>query len=457
MNDLNKNNLDDFFSLSMDHFKRVPSDNVWEGISNKLDEDDKRLIVWRRRYLLLALPFIGISLMGIFYFFNFDKIIETSNSSSVIINQEAKNAIQKDINLNTDKNETYKSSEVNSETNLQQSTLRQSNLREANQWPPPEKPKNHSNQYLSEATGTKTTSASNANQDNLSIQYQGENQIAHQLIQQSIHYEVNAEPKNNEAITDHTKGTIKTDYNTKFENPLTKTSAPLLSFPSLDYSLNLNYERVLIAPPIVIGIDATYNKYSIGITGRFANTFISDNNMFNGNESYGLRQEFKLTNKLAITNAIHFNIQHYDIEPDASTIEPVIVKRYTSRSFDDSGGVQRIESYSEYVDFSLGLKYDLGMRILGHQTFINPSLVAQLYAPQTFKFLDLQGNLRVRENKRIVMYLGSANLNFGVEKRLSNHLHLQVSIWGEHSFIPIGLQREKIKTLGISTSLIFGK
>lgn len=458
MSEINKNNLEEFFSNSMEHFDSTPSDLVWEGISDRLDDDDQKPIFWWRRYLWMALPIIGVGLIAIYFAstkHDAPHLIEQPISQHVTNQNESNNQNYKpeDNKLTKDQNENIalynsKTSSQNLSTDQRTSDNFSSVLKSTNHNKLQPQINNIEQQLLVDQT-TPTRNKVKLETNNLGSLNNDlfkNNFPVDTVIQQY------PEQITNSLITNSTvdeKGTKEVIDKSKQKETF--------AYSKLELPSNLEHHRILNAPSIVIiKNENNTSKYRLGITGRFANTFVSDNNMFNGNESYGMRQEYYITNKLAITNAIHFNIQHYDIEPGTQSIEPVIVKRYTSRSFDDTGGVQKIESNSEYLDFSLGLKYDLKKRFFGFNTFINPSFVGQIYSPQTFSFLDLEGNLRIRENKRVVMYLGSANMNFGIEKRLNKHMYLQVSIWGENSFIPIGLQREKIKTLGISTSLLFG-
>lgn len=461
MSELDKNKMEEFFSNSMEHFNESPSDLVWEGISDRLDEEDHKPIFWWRRYPLMVLPILVIGSLTIYYFIGRTETPRTSDHAITEIIQEKETT--EPIKQNYEKE--------NDQLSSGQVEHKESNSTNSNQI---DTEATKSNTGLSESPATKdqkdlgrnplpnsnqnpqpAINRTKSNQDNSIIEDQKNNGSLNQNIYSPNSIENQKQnPKdtqsdlNNYSLIQENKQIAKTGKDKAIQ---------LISFPELVGFKELIHKRELGSPAIVIVEDKHTANYRIGISGRFANTFVSDNQMFNGNESYGIRQEYDLNNRLAITNAIHFNIQHYDIEPATNTIEPVIVQRYTSRSFDDSGGVQKIESNSEYFDFSLGLKYGLGRRIFGFSPFINPSFVGQIYMPQTFKFIDSRGGLKVRENKRIVMYLGSANLNFGIEKQLNDHLRFQITMWGEHSFIPIGLQREKITTLGISTSLLFGK
>ena len=459
MSEINKNNLEEFFSNSMEQFSEVPSNFVWEGISDRLDEDERRPIFWWRKFLMMVIPFITITLVAIYFIGDNN---DQTKKSRQLLTQNISNAKEASMqnfqvedanNTKTDKDDKSATSTKLTLTNLNSTSPAATNLLTA-----------HNEKQNQKTTNTNIESSKNQIADNY-LNPRNEFYLDHEKLTtkanepnndlgSSSHMAVERNSnhrKTNSVDTESIQTTINKEISISQSSEVKN-----LNFPTLIANSVLNHNRSIEVPPIIIINDEHKSKYRIGINGRFANTFVSDNNMFNGNESYGIRQEYNLTDKLAITNAIHFNIQHYDIEPKSDPIKPVIVQRYTSRSFDDSGGVQKIESNSEYVDFSLGLKYGLEQRILGFNAFVNPSFVGQVYLPQTFSFLDFESNLRYRENKRIVMYLGSANINFGIEKELNKHLHLQVSIWGEQSFIPIGLQREKIKTLGISTSLLFG-
>lgn len=460
MSEINKNKLDQFFSDSMEHFNDVPSDNVWEGISDRLDEDDDRPVFWWRKGLLMVLPLLVIGLIGAYYFTSNRPGSKKYEKSIVSIEQKPNSSpSEKDQIQDFNPSEIQNQNENEAQLITDQSTSTKKELSKPDV--PSEskivKPQNNKAYTPSQRTISYPSSVAVEDTESESSISQARSIAAIPVFDQSnINADKTIEHKTptveNKASKGSTTDQTKIDALKSLESLNHK-----LDFPELARSFALDHERNLNAPPIIITKEDHFSKYRIGLSGRFANTFVSDNNMFNGNESYGLRQEYYLSDRLSITNAIHFNIQHYDIKPTSTAIEPVVVLRYTSRSFDDSGGVQKIESNSEYLDFSLGLKYKLGARLFGFSTFVNPAFVGQIYSPQTFNFLDLQGNMQVRHNKNIVMYLGSANLNLGIERQLNKNLHLQVSIWGEQSFIPIGLQREKIKTIGISTSLLFGK
>jgi len=460
MSEINKNNLEEFFSNSMEQFNDSPSDRVWEGISDRLDEEDRRPVLWWRHYPLMVLPIMVIGALALYSLINRNenqKIIDNPIAQKAQV-KETIDPIKQNYEIVSDQMQEVVSENVKiketdpDKLNSKTITLNPTSSRSSNARVQELETNSQYNSYqYSEQRSNKPIADVN--------DLQNEQQINNVSLNNSINDPRSSDNEDQEQKLINEKNNSNS-YPLEIENKQDATQKQvnqLFSFPILDGLIEIEHDRKLVSPPIVKIEKDHWSKYRVGLSGRFANTFVSDNKMFNGNESYGLRQEYYITKSLAITNAIHFNIQHYDIESSATTIEPVVVQRYTSRSFDDSGGLQKIESNSEYVDLSLGLKYELGRRLFGFKTFINPSFVGQVYMPQTFKFLDLRGDLRVRENKSIVMYLGSANLNIGVEKQLNKHIYFQVSLWGEHSFIPIGLQREKIQTIGISTSLLFGK
>lgn len=459
MSEINKNDLEKFFSNSMEQFNDSPTDLVWEGISDRLDEDDTRPFFWWRRYPLMVLPILVIGALALYSLINKNEIPGSSDQSKSqnIQVEETKDPIKQNYEFANDHIQEVPTKNVKSKEDNPKLLNSKSIVLNPSS----------STSSIVEVQDLESNSQFNSIQyseqrSNKPIVNEYDSRHEDQFRKGTLILPVNI-PRASDNVYQEQKpqdiNNNSSNYSLTEKNKQVVTQEKvnqLISFPKLDGLIQLDHDRKLVSPPIIKIEKEHFSKYRVGFNGRFANTFVSDNNMFNGNESYGLRQEYYFTNRLAITNAVHFNIQHYDIESSSTIIEPVVVQRYTSRSFDDSGGLQKIESNSEYIDLSIGLKYDPGKRLFGFKTFINPSFVGQVYMPQTFKFLDLRGDLRVRENKSIVMYLGSANLNIGIEKQLNKRMYLQISLWGEHSFIPIGLQREKIQTIGVSTSLLFG-
>lgn len=224
-----------------------------------------------------------------------------------------------------------------------------------------------------------------------------------------------------------------------------------------------NKERVL--PTVTLGKSITphqvrdnSSKYSIGLSARFFHTAVNDADDFNGSESYGLVQDFKLFPSLELNLGMYFNVQHYNINTNSDTepLDRLIVRQYTNRNIADDG-VTQIDASTQYYDMPLGLRWHF--RNLNEKTslYINPAIVWQVYLPQKFGFTTVDDKMGYRDYKGINASLGSSSLSLGMERKIGNSLALQLSLWGEYSFIRLGVQNEKFKMLGIKSSLLFGK
>lgn len=473
MDDQLNNNLEDFLNSSMERFDDVPSSQVWDKIDKRLVEDKKKpnFITWK---FLLPIFLITVSVLSIslFLFKNNNEINIIQDQLSQIENQNIESLEKKTPVVAIENNDDIQLNNTISQNTSNTKTPIENNGKNTieEKVSPLDTQEKRANVSNSSSSQKRTPTVEKKIFNNKSKEKQTQNSSSFsKIIPASIDYTNFSNTTPNPPITFVEKPNSSTPLikkniveNNPF-NPLFKIASPQIISPLevKDYLLFISQRDIgnlAFTEPIMASKSdhSLFHHYRFGLNARFANTFIKHNTDFNGTESYGFRHEYILNPKWAITNSINFNVQHYDITTSSGILEKAVVREYTDRDFNDIG-VTEIDVNSEYIDIPLGIKWNYKVSPTGWSYFLNPSAVWQVYLPQMFSFIQTDNNVIVRNDSRIVASLGSANLGLGMEKKIGDHLYFQCSLWGEYSFIPLGTQKDKIKLIGVRTSLLFGK
>lgn len=457
MEDNKNNNIEAFFKKSMEAFNDEPSPEVWTALNARLDEESpSRFLLFFKKYMVWLVPAL---LIPSIYFISISDKVTLENPLSQI----------------------EESADIKKEKELKQTEIPQTELSIANL--------NNKDIIENALKNSNTTEQTNANEENIGINanafnseiksevsrpvirkapIKNNNQLDSPLIPTLNNSEVEKSKNANYGLGQNMQTDFPEPTDSKFEpkeNGVSKKLNSLLSIQNLKQGSILHLlsnDRAIpsagtfATDPIIINSNSMRGVYIAGLSVKFFNTFVKYSSGFNGSEGYGIRQEYKIGKSFALTNSIHFNVQHYDINVNSSPLDESIVGMYTRRSLDDLS-VTSIESNSEFVDFSLGLKWMASSPEGRTRLFINPSLVWQLYMPQDFIFTQQNNSQLYRMDSRLILYLGSGRLNVGLEKALNKNVIVQLSLFGEASLRPIGIQNEKFKLLGIQSSILFGR
>jgi len=483
MNDKLNNNLEEFLNNSMDHFDDVPSNNVWDSVEQKLDgemEEEKNKPFFFGWKFISSLIVIGILVASISVF-----QIKNNQEIKTIQDQLSQLENKNHINPNSEEKELSTLSTQVELKSLEEDELK-ANTKEQEPIKSPHTTQttdqiisynNSKNEYPSSKNKSKFNKTLSTFKNNIDTKNNIPNIFERSNAPLSIEDDLSnsesltqvvktaPERKNNNIISSKSTNTLKknkTDRNSipsdlsnrKNQTVIESLNSKLYFLPNNENQINL----LNLSEPIIVNRPDSHfsSRYRIGLNARFANTFIKHNTDFNGTESYGIRHEYLLNDRWALTNSINFNIQHYDIIGESGIVEKAVVREYTNRDFNDIS-IREIDVNAEYIDIPLGLKWNFKETRRGWNYFINPSAVWQIYLPQMFSFTQTDQNVIVRNDSRIIASLGSASIDVGIEKRIGNHFYFQCSLWGEYSFIPLGTQQDKIKLVGVRTSLLFGK
>jgi len=445
MDDNNK--LEDFFNQSMSHFQDSPTDAVWEGLQLRLDEERtfwerSREVI--RKYFPYFLLLLGL---GTYHVFAQSKLNALGEELKSV--QAEKSALGILV-----ENCGNKASDLLAKEKLQSAELLKNS---ASIFALEEKIKNIS------APNTSVNSPKNTKK----------NPLYYKSLQ-------NVSTENNFSNTtnpgkEFPKTVFKEKAKTKLQDVPDKAIfdfdfypvAPLVS-KRLN-TISLGKEKQYFAP-----LRGTYSNASkflqlidpigemdrsrlkFGYEFKAFKTFVSNSKHFNFGQAHGLRMERLISKNLAITGAVHFMGQDYKISNDGKPIPVVDLLRYPGgSSFGEK--VNKLDVESPYIDFPLGFKWSLKRMENGAAIYLNPTMVWQLYLPQTFTYTLLGDSKIERKNKQYFGYFGSANIQIGLEKSIRNNLIWQVGVWGETSFIPMGVEEQKITMFGLNTAILFQK
>ncbi len=196
------------------------------------------------------------------------------------------------------------------------------------------------------------------------------------------------------------------------------------------------------------------NRYDVGLGGKAFITLVENGYHFNESYGVGIRQEYKLSPRLSLTNSLHLNEQSYHIDSNEPVLSDEVLDRFP-RSVGSEYEVKRIDVQANYFDATFGAKWTFNPRNEDSQFFINPEAVWQLYLPQSFTYdLKNTSDIVITQNE-YVAYLGSARLSLGFDKKLVGNWKYQMALYAERSFIPIGYDEQIMTMVGLSGHVMF--
>ena len=434
----NNNNMEEFFKRSLERFDEAPSNDVWTNISDRLSIEakwyDPILIAIKSMY-----PFIlAAVLIGAYHFYAQNKFDNFKNEIS-----EANSTIQALQN----KNLSYTSQIENIE---QVKTEFLENI-------------NDKKLALEKLTQENKELAASRQQ----LLRNSKNNSSNALVLQNLRTKIqNLESKlklkeaellalNNKSDLEKTSPSNRTTevFCSQFKHLPRVRSNRIVN---QDFLLSNNKPNSFNpnVPKETESASLKFDRFKFGLKARYFNTLVKNSQLVNPGFSQGLRAEYFLAQKWAVTGDLTYNQRTYTIASSQGTFSRESLERYPG-GVEEKLNVNNINSRTRYFDFNLGLKYTPNFHADKANFFINPSIVWHLYMPQEYQFsLSQESDIHYTQ-KTYLAYLGSGNLNMGFDKRINSRLHFQISLWGEQSFIPLGYEKQYVSMFGVSSSLLF--
>ena len=435
------NNMEEFFKRSLEQFDEVPSDNVWNNVSDRLTLEAK----WYDPILTVlksALPFlIAFLMIGAYHLYIQNSLTnyktELSEAKSIIENLQTENKgylsqITGIEQLKSDFLENINDKKLEIETLTKENKLISFSY----------------NQLL------KTSNNNRNSNDQLTLQnLRNEIRILEERIQ----------------LKDAEILAFKSNHNYESLSPSNRTTELFCSqfkyLPRVRSNRIINQNHLLsVNKPNSVTPNAPsqtedisnirYKRFKFGLKARYFNTLVKDSRLVNPGFSQGIRAEYMFGKKWGVTGDLLYNQRTYTIASSQGSFSPESLKNYPG-GVDQKLNVNNISARTRYFDASLGIKYIPNFGTNKTNFFINPSVVWHLYLPQDYQFgLTQESDIHYTQ-RTYLAYLGSGNLNVGFERKINSSLHFQVSLWGEQSFIPLGYERQYVSMFGASTSILF--
>jgi len=459
MEDKNKR-LEEFFQNSMEQFNDVPSNNVWEGLSDKLDQN----ITWqqslwaRLKYILPLVLLFGF--MGGYTCFTHHKLQKANLKLAILqadnLSLEAENKLCGKNSVSLQNQESLSTKTVPISTVIPNSAIEKTKSITAIEQKITDtslvKSLRKTIAVLQEKIQSQKTVLAALNKTTINNKLNTNNSF----LRKELLTNISNEQGNIEGDNAQNSIIKEKDLTT---NDIVKKEIRKLKLLELDQAISVSQNTLSAnSKPISFPLDkhTISNRYRFGINTRLFTTITENPYHFNLGNSFGITQEYRLNKHWSITNNIQFNHQKYRVRSETGTLSNAVLKNFPGY-LNDSDNVVSIETESRYFDTNLGIKYCLISNWKNQKLSINPSIVWQLYLPQNFEFNLQQSRNTVFTKNIYYAYLGSANISLVYEKRLGNKSNLQLSLWGEKSFIPLGEDNQYITMFGLSGGIIFGK
>ena len=436
------NNMEEFFKRSLERFDELPSDDVWTGVSDRLTMEanwyDPILSVLKSIYPFL----LAFAIVGAYHLYAQNNIAKLKEEFS-----NAQSGILGNGNENESLNETVRFDEVKEEFLVKI---------------------NEKNKLIDKLENDLTIL--NTNYKNLKassrqkIQAESEYTTVLNLQNEIAQLKEKLSIQNVELIS------LRQKSDSNNLSPSTRSTEVFCSsfrhLPGVKTHkiYNQNGLHALMNPKRLVNkrieieeeeeVRNKNRRLSVGVKLKYFNTLVKDSELINPGFSRGIRTEYQMNNKWAITSDFLYNEHAYTINAKTGTLTRESLEKYPG-GLEDNTNVNIVNTRSRYFDASLGIKYSPNFQIENFNFFINPSVVWQLYLPQEYQFNLLQESNVSYTANTYTLYFGSGNLSLGFEKRISSKLQFQVSLWGEQSFIPLGIDRQYVSMFGVGSALLF--
>lgn len=438
------NNMEEFFQRSLAQFDEVPSNQIWDKIDKRLDNDQKwyaNLFTWFKTLVPLLLALLMI---GAYHLYSSNKI--NSNQNSLLSAQQTIQKLEKENQrlsiLNNQNSERINSYAAQVQSNEKQYNVLNNQLVDLKA----------SFQNNQKAFKTQSSFDENAYSD-LLVLYENQTKDIVALKKKN---NTNSE-LSNRLEANNIMGSKQANYDKHFSYLIPKISN--YYYPIKDIliikrfeGLHNNKDQESLNKDFTNKLKR--NKFRFGINARYFNTLVESSNLVNPGFSWGLRAEYNLRNKWFITSDLHYNDQVYSVDPGVGGFSTESLKKYPL-GIDDRNSVKNISTRTKYFDYNLGIKYLINPANNKFNFYLNPSIVWQLYLPQEYTYGLVQANDLFHTQREYTAYLGSGNLKFGLEKNLNERMLFQLNLWAEQSFIELGYDKKYVTMFGLGSSILF--
>ena len=457
----NKNNkLEDFFNQSINQFDDSPSDAVWAGLQERLDND---MTIWDKVSTIIRkyFPYL-ILLLGLttYHFFaqnkinSFEEKIDKYNTENTLLSNQLKACGDQSTTLISNFESTAEQLELSTAKiqNLQHDLTASNALSKTLQ-----------NRLAYNASILKTYKEQTESLKN-TVTFLSTPTSQPEIISSSI---ANSRPVSNRTATTPDEQNRKTIiYKNNFGKPVSKYTPPLTSrLPTFSLRRPANLApRVLLAPNalsrIIPFIDTDEKAFKSRLRGgielKAFHSISNTSNTLNFGHTGGIRLEWVLGEKFSFTG----NISHVDQEYRVSNSNnPIPIQQLLEFPEGTSFGldVNEINVENHYFEFPIGIKFPIKTYGDNLKIYANPSVVWQFHLPQKFEFNFTSNDKYEFKNKQYFGYLGSVQMAIGLEKAIHPNIVWQLGIYGEKSLVEFGAEHQHFSAIGLTSSFLFQK
>ncbi len=197
-------------------------------------------------------------------------------------------------------------------------------------------------------------------------------------------------------------------------------------------------------------------KYRYGANVSTINVITNSADKRNFGISTGFVHELGLTKKWSLTNSINYILSNYEIDNGSDQLSASDLEGIPGGSYFQDP-VKVVEVNNQYFDFNIGVNRRFNIGEKGSSLFVNPSVGWQFFFPQEYLYTFVDGNKSIYDENRFIGYFGTAKVQVGYEKPLSEDMRFLLGIYGERSLIKQGQEKRNRVNVGISSTLLFGK
>ncbi len=427
----------------MDGFHEEPSDQVWDGLNDRLDTQKA---FWQQAWFWITLLALLLMLGG---FWGYRNSMQGELQDIMLENEQLKSQkinLQKALSNCADlhKKETLSSTSSNNNKTILSPQQSKHNTTVNTKHTTGNYSLGQNKQKHSNSTGTLNDSESKTTKEKSKI---------------SRVSELNPQAESEDRVTS------EKESNTLSNKELKNTFVKLRPLPVLATSksyrldrliakkMNDIRERAMLLQMIKIEVKEQHRpSLRWGFSGNSFTTFTDlDTDLRNG-WSAGLDFEYQLLRKTALTASLKYTQQYYDV----NISDPSDADKFPhGHIFDDS--LNGVSVVNRYAELPIGLKWSCLLPKGNTSWYVNPGVAWQFYFPQHFDYqFTSDPNMDISDH-RFFLYFGSAFLNTGMEGDFSDRFHWQLGIWAEKGLVDYGLADRQVFNLGLRGAILFGK
>lgn len=197
-------------------------------------------------------------------------------------------------------------------------------------------------------------------------------------------------------------------------------------------------------------------RYAYGFNVSTLNVITNSSDKRNFGLSIGLIQELKILENWSLSNSASINLTNYEIANVAGLLTASELREVPG-GLESQKSIKEVRVNSQYLDFNVGVIRRFNIENNKGALFVNPSVAWQFYFPQEYLFSFVDGTKSVFDSKRFIGYFGTAKVLVGYEFPLNENVHFKLGAYGERTFVEQGRELRHRTNVGISGSMLFGK